>query len=68
MNKLSAAGIANVSKRLLKDESGINTVEIVIILAVLVTLAFIFKDFIIDFAKGIFKKIKTSADENLGNA
>ena len=68
MNKLSAAGIANVSRRLLKDESGINTVEIVIILAVLVTLAFIFKDFIIDFAKGIFTKIKTSADENLGNA
>ena len=68
MNKLTAAGIANVSRRLLKDESGINTVEIVIILAVLVTLAFIFKDFIIDFAKGIFTKIKTSADENLGNA
>ena len=44
-------------KRFYMEESGINTVEIVIILAVLVTLAFIFKDFIMDFANGIFTRI-----------
>lgn len=38
------------------------TIEVVIIIAVLVTLALIFKDFIIDLARGIFSNIEEGAE------
>ncbi|MBQ3848573.1 MAG: hypothetical protein II748_06970 [Clostridia bacterium] len=52
-------------KRLVKEEDGINTVEVVIILAVLVTLAFVFKDFIMDLAGSIFGKITAKTEKNI---
>ena len=44
--------------KVLMDESGMGTVEIIIIIAVLVTLALIFRGFIMDLAQGIFDKIQ----------
>ena len=40
-----------------KDESGLGTVEIVLILAVLVGIALIFRGFIFDFIAGIMENI-----------
>lgn len=44
--------------KVLMNESGMGTVEIIIIIAVLVTLALIFRGFIMDLAQGIFDKIQ----------
>ena len=44
--------------KVLMDESGMGTVEIIIIIAVLVTLALIFRGFIMDLAQRIFDKIQ----------
>ena len=44
--------------KVLMNESGMGTVEIIIIIAVLVTLALIFRGFIKDLAQGIFDKIQ----------
>ncbi len=49
-------------KKFLYDRKGMGTVEVVIIVAVLVALALIFKDFIMDLAKDIFEKIESSAN------
>ncbi len=46
------------------DRKGMGTIEVVIIIAVLVALALIFKDFIINLAQDIFGKI----EENAGSA
>lgn len=48
-------------KKFLCDRQGMGTIEVVIIIAVLVALALIFKDFIIDLAKDIFSKIEQNA-------
>jgi hypothetical protein len=44
-----------------KKREGMGTIEVVIIVAVLVALALIFKDFIIGLAQDIFEKIQASA-------
>lgn len=44
-------------KGYLKEEDGLGTVEIVIIVAVLVAVALIFRGFIIDFVQDILKSI-----------
>ena len=50
-------------KNFLNDKDGMGTIEVVIIIAVLVALALIFKDFIIDLARGIFTRIQENADQ-----
>ncbi len=45
-----------------KDESGMGTIEVIIIIAVLVALALIFRTFIMDLADTIFDKIKSKTD------
>ena len=52
-------------REFVRDERGINTVEVVIILAVLVTLAFVFKDFIMDLANSLFEKITSKTESNI---
>lgn len=54
--------IRNLFSRFIKRKEGMGTIEVVIIIAVLVTLALIFKDFIIDLAKGIFSNIEKGAE------
>lgn len=49
--------MANKIKGFLKSQKGINTVEVVIILAIVVGLAIIFKEEIGKFAKGIMNSI-----------
>lgn len=44
------------------NKQGVGTVEILIILAVLVALALIFREFILDIAETIFNKIKENAN------
>ena len=44
-------------KAFLKDESGLSTVEIILILVVLIALVLIFKDEMIEIVEGIFKTI-----------
>ena len=44
-------------KNFLKEEDGMGTIEIVIIIAVLVAIALIFKNQITGFATGIMKKV-----------
>lgn len=44
-------------KRFYKDEDGLGTVEIVVIIAVLVGIALIFRDAIIKFATGIMRGV-----------
>ena len=51
-----------VIKNFLYDRKGMGTVEVVIIVAVLVALALLFKDFIIVLAEDIFDKIETSGN------
>ena len=48
--------------RILGNKSGMGTVEIIIIIAVLVTLALIFRGFIMNLAEGIFDKIQEKTD------
>lgn len=49
-------------KSFLKEESGMGTIEIIIIMAVLVALALIFRTFIMDLSSTIFDKIKEKTD------
>ena len=44
------------------DKKGMGTVEIIIIVAVLVALALLFKTFILDMSSDIFDKIKSKTD------
>lgn len=44
------------------DKQGMGTVEIIIIVAVLVALALLFKTFILDMSSDIFDKIKSKTD------
>lgn len=54
--------IINFIKSFIKEESGMGTIEIIIIMAVLVALALIFRTFIMDLASTIFDKIKEKTD------
>ncbi|NSW91265.1 MAG: hypothetical protein HPY74_11455 [Firmicutes bacterium] len=49
--------MVNLLKNFLKEEDGIGTVEIVVIIAVLVGIALIFRDAIIKFAVKLMKNI-----------
>lgn len=51
-------------KRFLKEEDGLGTVEIVIIIAVLVAIALIFRRAIFEFVESIIGKIFNSGLEN----
>ena len=52
-------------RKILRDSSAMGTVEIIIIIAVLVTLALIFRGFIMDLAQGIFDKIQDKTNHAL---
>lgn len=52
----------NLFKGFLKDEEGMGTVEIVIIIAVLVTIAIIFRKAIVDWVTSTVESIFSSAD------
>ena len=47
----------NLLKRFLKEEDGLGTVEIVVLIAVLVGIALIFRDAIIKFVTDIMKSV-----------
>ncbi len=46
----------------LADQRGMGTVEIILIVAVLVTLALLFRKFIVELAEQLFDKIQQNAD------
>jgi len=50
--------MVNYLKRFWKDEAGISTVEVVLILVVVIGLVLIFKDQLTDILEGIFKEIE----------
>ena len=50
-------GIKNLVKSFLQEEDGLGTVEIVVIIAVLVGIALIFRDAIIKFVTEIMKSV-----------
>lgn len=54
-------------KTFLKEESGMGTIEVIIIMAVLVALALVFRTFIMDLATSIFDKIKAKTDAAIGS-
>ncbi len=54
---------SNQWKSFLKDESGLSTVEIILILVVLVALVLIFKDEMIEIVENIFKTINKRIDK-----
>ncbi|MCR5847885.1 MAG: hypothetical protein K6G75_07170 [Lachnospiraceae bacterium] len=49
----------NILKRLALDETGLSTVEVILILVVLVTLVIIFREEMIDIVEDVFKAITT---------
>ena len=53
--------INSLINKFVGDRKGMGTIEVVIIIAVLVALALIFKEFIMDLAKDIFSKIEQNA-------
>ncbi len=53
----------NQMKAFMKDESGLSTVEIILILVVLIALVLIFKDEMIEIVEGIFKNINKKIDK-----
>lgn len=63
MKKICADGSKKCMKSaFLSNEKGMGTVEIIIIVAVLVALALLFKTFILDMSQDIFNKIQTKTD------
>lgn len=50
-----------------EDNSGMGTIEVVIIIAILVALALIFRNFIVDLAKDIFDKIESNASSAISD-
>ena len=50
--------MVNYLKRFWRDESGMGTVEVVLILVVIIGLVLIFKDQLTDLLEGIFKEIE----------
>lgn len=61
----------NIVKRFIKEEDGLGTVEIVVLVAVLVGIALIFRDAIINFVTGIMEGVfgddSIINDVNIGN-
>lgn len=57
--------ISNFLRSLVFDESGMGTLEVIIIIAVLVALALVFRNFIMDLANMIFDKIKAKTDSTI---
>ena len=53
--------IGKLVKRFIKDESGVGTVEIILILVVLIALVLIFKDQMTALVNSIFSKIKSES-------
>ena len=49
----------NILKRLALDETGLSTVEVILILVVLVTLVIIFREEMIDIVEDVFNAITT---------
>ncbi len=49
----------NIIKRFALDETGLSTVEVILILVVLVTLVVIFREEMIDIVEDVFKAITT---------
>ncbi len=49
--------MSDLIRRFIKEEDGLGTVEIVVIIAVLVGIALIFRDAIIKFVTGIMKSV-----------
>lgn len=58
---------ATLCKYVLRDNRGMSTIEVIIIIAVLVTLALIFRTFIMDLASDIFDKIRDKTDSSINN-
>lgn len=54
-------------EKLFKDESGMGTIEVIIIIAVLVSLALVFRNFIMDMAGMVFDKIKAKTDATINS-
>ncbi|MCC3375522.1 Flp1 family type IVb pilin [Cohnella sp. REN36] len=50
------------AKGLWKDESGLGTLEIVLIAAVIIAIAILFRDWIMDFLGGLFEKVEGKSD------
>ncbi|WP_192896596.1 Flp1 family type IVb pilin [Cohnella sp. AR92] len=59
LQRWSARGLT----MLWKDKSGLGTLEIVLIAAVIIAIAILFKDWIIDFLQSLFGKVESSSDE-----
>jgi Flp pilus assembly pilin Flp len=57
--------VSDLIRRFIKEEDGLGTVEIVVIIAVLVGIALIFRDAIIKFVTGIMKSV--FADDSITN-
>ena len=55
----------NKIKDLLKDEQGITTVEIILVLVVLIALVLIFKEQMTEIVNNIFKTITSQSDKIL---
>ena len=53
--------LGRLVKRFIKDESGVGTVEIILILVVLIALVLIFKDQMTALVNSIFSKIKSES-------
>jgi Flp pilus assembly pilin Flp len=52
----------NAASSLWRDEKGIGTLEIVLIAAVLILVAFLFKDWILEFLDGLMDSVGNKAD------
>ena len=58
--------IKNIAKDFWKDESGMGTVEIILIIVVLIGLVIVFKKQINDLVTKIFKKITSESNQIIG--
>lgn len=54
-------------ERLVKGESGMGTIEIIIIIAVLVALALVFRNFIMELAEMVFEKIRSKTESTINS-
>lgn len=55
------------TRRIVRNAQGMGTVEIIIIIAVLVTLALIFRGFIMNLAEDIFAKIQEKTNSAISD-
>lgn len=66
MNTDRKEGIKTALQRFWADESGMGTVEVILIIVVLIGLVIIFKKQINDLVNKIFKKITTDSNKIIG--